>query len=59
MLWMMMLINTTAGIMMIAVASPMAQEVVGLSAAAAATMVGVMGVFNGGNIYPKKMKAFS
>ncbi|WP_273716949.1 OFA family MFS transporter [Alkalihalobacillus pseudalcaliphilus] len=48
MLWMMMLINTTAGIMMIAVASPMAQEVVGLSAAAAATMVGVMGVFNGG-----------
>ncbi|WP_220359397.1 MFS transporter [Alkalilimnicola ehrlichii] len=48
MLWTMMLINTTAGIMMISVASPMAQEVVGLSAAAAATMVGIMGVFNGG-----------
>ncbi|WP_413375968.1 OFA family MFS transporter [Alkalihalobacillus sp. 1P02AB] len=48
MLWTMMLINTTAGIMMIAVASPMAQEVVGLSAAAAATMVGIMGIFNGG-----------
>ena len=48
MLWTMMLINTTAGIMMISVASPMAQEVVGLSAAAAATMVGVMGIFNGG-----------
>ncbi|WP_394174824.1 L-lactate MFS transporter [Guptibacillus hwajinpoensis] len=47
-LWTMMLINTTAGIMMISVASPMAQEVVGLSAAAAATMVGIMGVFNGG-----------
>ncbi|MCP3029847.1 OFA family MFS transporter [Halobacillus sp. A1] len=47
-LWIMMLINTTAGIMMISVASPMAQEVVGLSAAAAATMVGIMGVFNGG-----------
>lgn len=47
-LWTMMLINTTAGIMMISVASPMAQEVVGLSAAAAATMVGIMGIFNGG-----------
>jgi OFA family oxalate/formate antiporter-like MFS transporter len=48
MLWTMMLINTTAGIMMISVASPMAQEVVGLSAAAAATLVGIMGIFNGG-----------
>lgn len=48
MLWTMMLINTTAGIMMISVASPMSQEVVGLSAAAAATMVGIMGIFNGG-----------
>lgn len=48
MLWTMMLINTTAGIMMISVASPMAQEVVGLSAASAATMVGIMGIFNGG-----------
>jgi OFA family oxalate/formate antiporter-like MFS transporter len=33
---------------MISVASPMAQEVVGLSAAAAATLVGIMGIFNGG-----------
>ncbi|MCE7792187.1 OFA family MFS transporter [Salipaludibacillus sp. CUR1] len=48
MLWSMMLINVTAGIMMISVASPMAQEVVGLSAAGAATMVGIMGIFNGG-----------
>ncbi|KHF40178.1 L-lactate MFS transporter [Halalkalibacter okhensis] len=48
MLWSMMLINTTAGIMIISVASPMSQEVVGLSAAAAATMVGIMGIFNGG-----------
>ncbi|MCM3491041.1 OFA family MFS transporter [Alkalihalophilus marmarensis] len=48
MLWTMMLLNTTAGIMMISVASPMAQEVVGLSAAAAATLVGIMGIFNGG-----------
>jgi MFS transporter, OFA family, oxalate/formate antiporter len=48
MLWTMMLINTSAGIMMISVASPMAQEVVGLSVAAAAAMVGIMGIFNGG-----------
>lgn len=48
MLWAIMLINVTAGIMMISVASPMAQEVVGLSAAGAATMVGIMGIFNGG-----------
>ncbi|SKB61130.1 MFS transporter, OFA family, oxalate/formate antiporter [Salegentibacter holothuriorum] len=48
MLWTMMLINTSAGIMMISVASPMAQNIVGLSAGAAATMVGLMGVFNGG-----------
>lgn len=48
MLWSMHLINVTAGIMMISVASPMAQEVVGLSVAAAATMVGLMGLFNGG-----------
>ncbi|SDO10386.1 L-lactate MFS transporter [Alkalicoccus daliensis] len=48
MLWSIMLINVTAGIMMISVASPMAQEVVGLSAAGAAAMVGIMGIFNGG-----------
>ncbi|GGW79167.1 L-lactate MFS transporter [Salegentibacter mishustinae] len=48
MLWTMMLINTSAEIMMISVASPMAQNIVGLSAGAAATMVGIMGVFNGG-----------
>lgn len=48
MLWGMMLINTSAGIMMISVASPMAQNIAGLSAGAAATMVGLMGVFNGG-----------
>lgn len=33
---------------MISVASPMAQEIVGLSVAGAATMVGLMGLFNGG-----------
>ena len=48
MLWAMHLINVTSGLMMISVASPMAQEVVGLSVAGAATMVGLMGLFNGG-----------
>ena len=42
------LFNVMAGIMMISVASPMAQEIVGLSVAGAAAMVGIMGLFNGG-----------
>ncbi len=48
MLWTMKLVNTSAGVMMISVASPMSQEVVGLSVAGAATLVGIMGLFNGG-----------
>lgn len=48
MLWLMMFINISSGIMIISVASPMAQEKVGLTVAAAAAMVGVMGLFNGG-----------
>lgn len=48
MLWTMHLINVSAGLMMISVASPMAQEIVGLSVASAAAMVGLMGLFNGG-----------
>lgn len=47
MLWTIMLINTSAGIMMISVASPMAQTIGGLTAAGAAIMVGLMGIFNG------------
>ncbi len=47
-LWLMLFINITCGIAILAVASPMAQELVGMSAAAAATMVGIMGLFNGG-----------
>ncbi|OMP65784.1 L-lactate MFS transporter [Domibacillus epiphyticus] len=46
-LWFMLFINVTCGIAVISVASPMAQDIAGLSAAAAATMVGIMGVFNG------------
>jgi OFA family oxalate/formate antiporter-like MFS transporter len=48
MLWWMMFINISAGIMLISVASPMAQEKAGMSVIAAAGMVGVMGLFNGG-----------
>lgn len=47
-LWLMLFLNVTCGIAILAVASPMAQEIVGLSAGAAAVMVGIMGVFNGG-----------
>ncbi|GAB4548927.1 MAG: OFA family MFS transporter [Phycisphaerales bacterium] len=46
-MWLMLFINITCGIALIAVASPMAQEMVGMSAAAAAAMVGLMGLFNG------------
>ncbi|TLS36869.1 L-lactate MFS transporter [Pseudalkalibacillus caeni] len=46
-LWAMLFINVTCGIAVISVASPMAQDIAGLSATAAATMVGLMGLFNG------------
>jgi OFA family oxalate/formate antiporter-like MFS transporter len=46
-LWFMLFINITCGIAILSVASPMAQELVGMSATAAATMVGIMGLFNG------------
>lgn len=46
-LWVMFFINITCGIAVISVASPMSQEIAGLTPAAAATMVGLMGLFNG------------
>ena len=46
-MWSMLFINITCGIALISVASPMAQEMAGMSAAAAAAMVGLMGLFNG------------
>lgn len=46
-LWLMLFINITCGIAIIAVASPMAQEIAGLTPLAAAGMVGIMGLFNG------------
>lgn len=47
-LWVMMFINISNGIMLISTASPFAQSTVGMTATAAATMVGIMGLFNGG-----------
>jgi OFA family oxalate/formate antiporter-like MFS transporter len=46
-LWLLFFIQVTCGIAIISAASPMAQEIAGLSAAQAATMVGMMGLFNG------------
>ncbi|GGF20785.1 MFS transporter [Halobacillus andaensis] len=46
-LWIMLFINITCGIAVISAAKPLAENSVGMSAGAAATLVGVMGVFNG------------
>lgn len=46
-LWLMLFINVTCGIAIISAASPLAQESIGLSAVAAAALVGVLGAFNG------------
>ncbi|GGB39860.1 MFS transporter [Lentibacillus populi] len=48
MLWFMLFLNVTCGIAIISVASPMAQQIAGMTPAAAAAMVGIMGLFNGG-----------
>ncbi|WP_433634213.1 L-lactate MFS transporter [Halomicrococcus sp. NG-SE-24] len=46
--WLMLFINISAGIMLLSVASPMTQAITGANAATAASIVGVIGVFNGG-----------
>lgn len=46
-LWLMMFINITCGIALISVASPLIQEMTGVSAMAAAAVVGMNGLFNG------------
>lgn len=48
MLWFMLFLNVCAGIMIIATLMPLAVERVGMSGAAAAALVGFMGLFNGG-----------
>jgi OFA family oxalate/formate antiporter-like MFS transporter len=47
-LWWVFFVNITCGIGLLAVASPMAQHVVGMDAAQAASMVGIIGLLNGG-----------
>ncbi|WP_258104996.1 OFA family MFS transporter [Marinoscillum sp. MHG1-6] len=46
-LWTMLFFNITCGIAVISVASPLSQEIAGLTPVAAAAMVGAMGLFNG------------
>lgn len=46
-LWFMFFISITCGIALVSAASPMAQELTGMSAATAAVMVGIIGLFNG------------
>lgn len=46
-IWWMIFINITCGIALLSVASPMAQEIVGMTANEAAVMVGIVGLING------------
>lgn len=46
-LWIMLFINVTCGIAIIGVASPLIQEATGATALVAASVVGLMGIFNG------------
>src|SRR5258706_12478570 len=46
-LWTMLFLNVSAGIMIISQASPMAQQLVHMSPVAAAGMVGLISIFNG------------
>ncbi|MFB6107852.1 MAG: OFA family MFS transporter [Haloplanus sp.] len=45
--WLVVFVNISAGIMLLSVASNMTQEITGASATVAATVVGLIGVFNG------------
>ncbi len=46
-LWLMLFLNVSAGIMIFSQASPMAQQLASISAIAAAGMVGLISIFNG------------
>ena len=46
-IWTMLFVNVSAGIMIISQASPMAQQIAGLTPVAAAGVVGVIAIFNG------------
>lgn len=47
-LWAMLSLNTSAGIMIVSQASPLSQQQLGITAVQAATIVGIIGIFNGG-----------
>ena len=47
-LWWIFFINITCGIALLSLAYPMAQETIGMTPAAAASLVGIIGIFNGG-----------
>lgn len=47
-LWLIFFTNITCGIGLLAVASPMAQEVIGMTPVEAASLVGIIGIVNGG-----------
>jgi MFS transporter, OFA family, oxalate/formate antiporter len=47
-IWIIFLLGCTSGLMMIGLASPIAQEIAGMSAAQAAVIVSMLGIFNGG-----------
>lgn len=47
-LWWIFFINITCGIGLLSLASPMAQETIGMTPAAAASLVGIIDIFNGG-----------
>src|SRR5215217_2792876 len=46
-LWTLLFLNVTAGIAVISEAAPMTEEIAGASAAAAASLVGIIAIFNG------------
>lgn len=46
-LWFMLFINVTCGIAILSAAKPLAEESIGLTTAEAATLVGILGIFNG------------
>lgn len=46
-LWLMLFINVTCGIAILAVAKPLAMETIGIDTTAAAALVGAIGIFNG------------
>ena len=46
-LWLLLFINISCGLALVSAISPMAQDMVGMSAESAAFVVGIMGIFNG------------